>query len=127
MTVLEEQGFFWWYHEPIPDGKFAPDSCVPGLLKIDDDGRTTLELHGYLPTEHGPMSALLGAEDAKLKSESIEGFLKVSNKQVLLCNLSRYGDRFSSNAPSYENYLAQHCLVGDSKFPKKITTTMLFK
>jgi hypothetical protein len=124
MTVLEERGLFWWHHEPIPDGQFAPNSCVAGLLKIDDDGRTRLELDGYLPSEHGPMSALVEAEDAKLKGESIDGFLKVSKKHVLLCTLSRYGGRFSTNGLSYENYLALNCLVGDSKFP---TNTMLFK
>ena len=126
MTVLEERGLFWWHHEPIPDQSFAPDSCVSGLLKIHDDGRTTLELDGYLSSEYGAMSTLLGSQDHKLKSESIQGLLKVSNKHVLLFNLSRNGGAFSTIGLSYEKYQALNCLVGDVRFPN-IKGDILFK
>ena len=117
MTALEERGLFWWHHEVIPDRHFAPDSCVPGLLKIDDDGRITLELDGYLLGDKGPMS-VLEREDAEPSAKRIEGILKVSNQRVLLSDLRKHGGRFSSNGPSYEGYAAIHCLVGDHALPK---------
>jgi hypothetical protein len=117
MTALEERGLFWWHHEPIPDRHFAPDSCVPGLLKIDDDGRITLELDGRLLSDKGPLS-VMDREDAELPVKRIEGILKVSNQRVLLSDLRKHGARFSTNGPSYEGYAAIHCLVGDHALPK---------
>jgi hypothetical protein len=127
MTVLEERGFFWWHHELIPDKKFATDSCVPGLLKIDDEGRITVELDGRLPSDQGPMSVLT-REDVELSAKRIEGVLKVTNQRVLLSDLWKDvgKGRFNTNGPSYEGYGAMHCLVGDHAFPKT-PGPMLFK
>jgi hypothetical protein len=50
MAILEERGLFWSADEPVPEKQFAPDSCLAGLLTIDDDGQTRLDLDGYLPT-----------------------------------------------------------------------------
>jgi hypothetical protein len=126
MTVLEERGVFWWHDEPVPDRQFAPDSCVAGLLKIDGDGRITLELDGYLLRDRGPMSVMLKYDEAELSGKRIEGILKVRNQRVLLADLIKTGSRFSSNGLSYEGYTAMHCLVGDRPLPKT-AGPMLFK
>jgi hypothetical protein len=46
MAILEGRGLFWWADDPIPANQFAPNSCVSGLLKIDNDGSSSLELDG---------------------------------------------------------------------------------
>ena len=58
MAILEERGLFWWADEPVPEKQFAPDSCLAGLLTISDDGQTRLELDGYFPSKHGPMTPI---------------------------------------------------------------------
>ncbi|HZL29733.1 MAG TPA: HEPN domain-containing protein [Pseudolabrys sp.] len=115
MTILEERGLFWWGDEPIPDRQFAPDSSVVGLLKIENDGRISLELDGYLPNKHGPMSAMMQAELPDDKT--ILGILKGSNKHVLLSNLIGGGGQFTTSGMSYERYIAVDCLIADRTVP----------
>ena len=55
MAILEERGLLWWSDEPIPEGKFAPEASITGLLTIDEDGRITLELDGYFPNRSFPI------------------------------------------------------------------------
>src|SRR5262249_4729137 len=119
MTILEGRGLFWWADDPIPLGQFAPDSCVPGLLRIEDDGDISLELDNYLPTEHGPMSAILRQE---LPSDKrIRGLLKGAGQHILLDGLIRNGGQMSSNSISYERYVASACLVSEGKaVPQKL-------
>ena len=120
MTIFEERGLFWWRHEPVPDRQFAPDASVSGLLKIEEDGIITLDLDGYLPGG-GFTSALSVFSDdmnADLKDKRIQGILKVSGKTVLLDDLQRGGRRLSTNGPSFEQYQALHCLVGNVPLPK---------
>jgi len=119
MPVLDERGLFWWHHDSIPEGQFAPNSCVSGLLKIDDDGRVTLELDGQLHSHKGGMAVLPSFQDAaELRGKRIEGRLKASNKHVLLSELMKIGGRFSTNGLSYETYDARNCLVGNHQLPK---------
>lgn len=115
MAILEERGLFWWGDEAVPARQFAPDSSVPGLLKIDDDGRTSLELDGFLPNKHGPMAAMVRADISE--SKTIHGILKGSGKRVFLIGLITSGGRFTSNGISYERYSAMNCLVADGPFP----------
>jgi hypothetical protein len=118
VTILDERGLFWWHHEPIPERQFAPDSYVPGLLRIDDDGRITLELDGRLPSDKGLMSVLPSFQDAaELNDKLIQGILKGSNKHVLLSDLTKDGGHFSTRGISYEEYIAMNCLVGDHSLP----------
>jgi hypothetical protein len=112
MSILEERGLFWWDDEKIAVGNLTPDSYVAGLLKIEENGRTTLELDGYLPSPHGPMAAV--ARDELLISKGIRGVLKESNKHVLLLDLFRHGGRFSSHGISFQGFLASHCLISES-------------
>jgi hypothetical protein len=41
-----------------PFKQFAPNSCVSGLLKIDNEGRISLELDGYLMLDRAFRSRL---------------------------------------------------------------------
>jgi hypothetical protein len=71
VTVLEERGVFWWHHEPSPENCFAPQSSVPGLLKISYDGAITLDLDGYFPSDKGAWSVL--PDMGECKGKIIEG------------------------------------------------------
>jgi hypothetical protein len=115
MMLLEERGLFWWHDEPIPNRHFAPDSAVAGLLKIGNDGRITLELDRFLPNEKGPLAAL--AQKFEILERCIQGILKDSSRRVLLVGIIKNGSHFSSNAMSYEKYVALNCLVGERPFP----------
>jgi hypothetical protein len=117
MAILEERGLFWWADEAIPEKQFAPDSCIPGLLVIGDDGQTRLELDGYFPSEHGPMTPMM--RGGRLIDKHIQGLLKTSKKRVLLTGLTGDGGQFSTNSMSYERYIAGRCQVanGLAKLP----------
>jgi hypothetical protein len=116
MTVLEERGLFWWSDEPIPDGKFAPDSSITGLLTIDVDGRITLELDGYFPNEHGPFGVLTG-QGVTFK-KNICGVLKTSSSRVLLIGVIGSGGQVRTASMSYQRFVVTDCLVGDSSLPE---------
>jgi ApeA N-terminal domain 1 len=111
MAIFEERGLFWWADEAVPEKQFAPDSCVAGLLIIGDDGQTRLELDGYFPSKHGPMTPMM--RHGQLIDKDIQGLLKTSNKRVLLNGLTGGGGQFSANGLSYERYIAGQCLVAD--------------
>lgn len=119
MAILEERGLFWWADEVVPETQFAPDSCIAGLLVISDDGQTRLELDGYFPGQHGPMTPLM--RQTLPIDRDIRGVLKTSNKHVLLTMLRGNGGHVSTNGMSYERYLAGQCLVADG-FTKPPTT-----
>jgi hypothetical protein len=123
MAILEERGLFWWSDEPVLEHQFAPDSCLTGLLTIDDDGRTRLELDGYFPSKHGPMTSMMRRGQPIAKD--IQGLLKTSNKHVLLTWLTGNGGQFSTNGMSYERYIAEQCLVADGF--AKLPAALAFK
>jgi hypothetical protein len=116
MPVLEERGLFWWSGEPIPEGHFAPEGSIAGLLTIDDDGRITLELDGYFPHEHGPRGLLTG-QGVTLK-RNIAGVLKTPSNRVLVIGVIANGGQVRSASMSYERFVATDCLVGDSSLHK---------
>ena len=118
MTVLEERGVFWWHHEPIPENCFAPQSSVPGLLKIADDGAITLDLDGYLASDKGAWSVL--SDMGECKGKIIEGILRVTDRRVILLDLARHGGRFATKGLSYSGYQAAHCLVSVPQLPERI-------
>lgn len=111
MAILEARGLFWWADEAIPERQFAPNSCVSGVLKIEDDGSTFLELDGYLPSEHGPVAALVQREIPA--DTCIRGLLKGSTQQVLLIGLIHNGGQMTTNGISYERYISSICLVSE--------------
>jgi hypothetical protein len=111
MAILGERGLFWWADEPVPEHQFAPDSCIAGLLTIDDDGHTRLELDSYFPSKHGPMTPMM--RSGRPIEKDIQGLLKTSNKRVLLIGLTGNGGETKTNGMSYERYIAEQCLVSD--------------
>jgi hypothetical protein len=116
MAIFEERGLFWWHEECIPDGKFAPDAAVPGLLSIADEGFADLNLDGRLPTDQGTF-AMLFHNHLELRGKCIEGILTLSNRHILLSDLIRRGGRFNSSNLSQDGFRATHCLVSNLKFP----------
>ncbi len=112
MAIIEGRGLFWWGDDPIPEEQFAPKSCVSGLLTIDNDGSSSLELDGYLPSEHGPMALMVQSELPADKC--IRGLFKGSGQHILLVGLVRSGGQMQSNGISYERYIAFTCLVSES-------------
>ena len=113
MAILEERGLFWWDTGELPEQVIAPDPHVAGVLKIEDDGRTILELDGYFPNERG--AAVVMEQRELAQDKRIQGVLRDSNKNVLLLNLTRSGGRFSTGALSYDRFLASYCLVSDAR------------
>lgn len=111
MAILEERGLFWWADEPVPEKQFAPDSSLMGLLVIGDNGRTRLELDGYFPSKHGPMTPMV--RHGQPIAKNIQGLLKTSKKHVLLAGLTGNGGQFNTSGMSYERYIADQCLVSD--------------
>lgn len=119
--ILQERGLFWWADKPLPTTQFAADNSVSGELKIESEGRVTLDLDGVMSERRGTFSALASSTDEPgLRTRRIQGLLKDSNKQVLLCDLSRRGGRFSTSNVSTEGFLAGYCLVGDQNFPRNL-------
>lgn len=112
MTILDERGVFWWNEEDAPDELLAPDLHVAGRCKIEDDGRTFLDLDGYLPGRDGAMAAMVGGP----VTTCIQGLLKESGDRILLSDLVRTGGRFSTNGISFERYVATNSLVGREPF-----------
>jgi len=112
--IFDGRGLFWWADEPVPAHHFAPNSCVPGVLKIDDDGNSLLELDGNLPSEHGAFAPMVERELPPEKG--IKGIIKGSNQHVLLLNLIRNGGQMNSDGISYERYFSTNSLLSDSIF-----------
>jgi hypothetical protein len=117
--LLQERGLFWWADHPVPPKHFAPDTSVFGELKIDREGRVTLDLDHVMTEGASVMAALESSDDAQLRTRQIRGLLKDSNKRVLLCDLRRHGGRSAMTNVSYEGFRAAHCLVGDQDLPAK--------
>ena len=108
--VIEERGYFWWHEDEIPEGEYAPNSCVPGYLKISEDGHIDLELDNVLPSSRGGFPNFL---DQKMKP--IQGFLKGSGKYILI-NSYMNGGSFSTHKISYERYSGDYCLIKEGIF-----------
>jgi len=121
MAILEERGLFWWADETVSETQFPPESSIPGLLIIGDDGQTRLELDGYFPSKHGPMAPMV--RRGQLIHKDIQGLLRTSNKRILLTGLTGNGGQFSTNRMSYERYISGHCLLanGFAKVPPSLT------
>lgn len=114
---LEERGYFWWRNEPTPEGHFAPDSAVTGVLSIDEDGRVELELDGVLFTEEEALAAVLGELGPIPPDKAIQGILKGSGYCVVLTGIWSNGGRGSTNGISFQRFSALSCLVGSSPPP----------
>ncbi len=119
MNLLEERGLFWWNGEPLADRQFAPDTAVTAHLIIDEHGLARLELDGVLLIGDKTSFPPFVGEDPAILGKSIRGILKRSNQCVLLCDLRRSGGSLSSAGVSYERYLAQTCIIGETDVPER--------
>lgn len=118
-VILEERGYFWWHDEPVPDGHWAPESSVSGVLRIDEEGRIELELDNVLSTGDGIFAAVLNNGTPFPANKEIQGAFKGSGNFALLGGLFRNGGRFSSNGISFEQFLVTNCLVSSTPFARK--------
>lgn len=125
--ILDEQGYFWWRDEKIPDGNFAPENHITGRLTISDDGVTRLELDGVLPTSKHPFEQILTNDSVKRVSRPIQGLLKSNGQHVLIIDAIGNGGAFNSNRFSYERYWASMCLVGSTEFHRKVISPLFSK
>lgn len=105
--LFEERGYFWSGEEPIPQGQFAPNSAIPGLLKIDDDGSALIQLDGILPLKDLPQEQEISLPANKY----VYGVLKYATKRVMLFDLIRTDLR--SNGISSESYTAWTSFVAE--------------
>jgi hypothetical protein len=115
MPVLEERGLFWLSDQLVPDGQFAPDGSVTGLLSVDDDGYVSLELDGRFPHKDGPFGVL--SEQGKSPGKDIYGILRASNSRAILTGIIGSGGQVQTNGISHQCYVASDCLVGHFEFP----------
>jgi len=114
--TIKESGYFWWRNEPIPEDDIVPESAVAGDLIITDEGRISIELHGYLASADHPMSRIfVGSGNS---CPDIEGRLKNSSEHVLLTDVYTQGGKASFGGISYENYGATNCLIGSKPLPE---------
>jgi hypothetical protein len=119
--ILQERGLFWWADDALPATQFAPDTSASGELKIEAEGRITLDLDGVISDRRRSFPALASSTDEpELRTRRILGLLKESNKRVLLCDLTRRGGRFATSNVSTEGFLATHCLVGAQDFARNL-------
>src|ERR1700733_10328308 len=109
-NILDEHGFFWWSDEKVPIRQFAPDSCVAGTLRVNEEGFIELELDGTLPHKHGPWGNFAG--QPALLDKGICGKLKTSDRYVWLSKVHRSGGSLKTTGISFEKYVALHALVG---------------
>lgn len=106
---LEERGLFWWAGVTIPAGSYAPDSAIPGTLKVAQNGQTILELDRFLPREQGPPAA----RSNNFSACALVGILKQSGSYVRLEDLEPGGFRISDHLPSFESFRAFTCFRSD--------------
>lgn len=116
--ILEERGRFWWHDELVPEGCWAPNSenTQIGTLKIDDEGRSTLELDGFLPGIASSLHLFLHYQELLSHKRSIQGVLKGSNKYILLENVQGFGGMSRSSGISYPGYTANRSIISDDIF-----------
>jgi hypothetical protein len=75
VPILEERGYFWWFEDNPSPSALLPESAVPGVLKIDVDGRITLQLDGQLRSLNPPGGLFpIGADPAELLEGGLAGF-----------------------------------------------------
>jgi hypothetical protein len=116
MSVLEERGRFWWNDQAIPDGQFAPQASVAGLLNIASDGGITIELDGLLSIPDQSLSGVM-VQPEELQDKCIQGILRATDRRVLLVTISKAGARSSNRGFSSESFRATDCLVSNEPFP----------
>lgn len=116
MAILQERGLFWWNDQTVPNGRFAPNARVSGLLTIENDGGIALEIDGMMSFAGEAISGVM-QEEARIQDKCIQGILNATDRHVLLIDISGGGARASTNGFSSEEYRARDCLVRQHLFP----------
>jgi ApeA N-terminal domain 1 len=117
-AIVEQRGHFWWQDEPILKGNFAPENHITGVLTIQEDGSSKLELDGTFPSADHLLTRLTKRSQSKRQERAIQGILKGTGQHVLLLDAVENGGTFNTNRFSYERYSATRCLLSDSEFPR---------
>ena len=112
--IADDHGYFWWSDASISPQQLAPESAVAGVLRVDDEGKIDLELHGVLPNELGIWGAFANGGVEIPPGRGIHGILKGSNRAVVLSGVRRNGGRLATAGISYERYIAEDALIGKS-------------
>ena len=110
---IDERGLFWRAEIPVPKGDYAPEDSVPGTLKIDREGKITLELDNLLPRPKGdpPSQNALG------ERYPIAGILKTSTSNVRLEGAWHRGLHLKTKSPSYQIFGAFVCIMSQAPIP----------
>jgi len=109
---LHERGYFWYATEILPKGHFAPESAVPGLLKIDTNGYVELELDSFLKRHPGFGDKFSSVDDGSPRLVAIQGLLYDRHEHALLVEAWENGVSFRSEGPNTQRFRATMCLVG---------------
>ena len=89
-NTISDSGYFWWRNESIPEGFFAPESAVAGILTITNDGTISLELHSVLSSDGDLIPFMF---DPSAACQDIQGRLKSTSEHVLLTAVHNNGGR----------------------------------
>lgn len=101
--IIDERGFFWWHGTPIPEGRIAPESAVPGRLRAFADGRSRIDLDGTLTVGSEFVRGITtDAFNPLGEDKFIQGVLKSDQRHVLPAQLHRNGGRLG--AISFERF-----------------------
>ena len=120
MPILQERGRFWWNDQTIPNGRFAPDASVPGLLTIENDGEITLETDGMMNFAGQAICGIMQEGD-RVQNKCIQGILRATDQHVLLIGIVDAGASTSTHGFSAEKYRTTDCLVHRDTFPSTMT------
>ena len=104
---VDERGLFWRAEIPVPKSAYAPEGSVPGTLKIDREGKITLELDNLLPRPKGD----LPPPNALGERYPIAGILKTSTSYVRLEKAWHRGLHIKPRSPSYQEFGAFVCIM----------------
>ena len=114
MTTFEidERGHFWWADESIPEGHFAPENAVTGLIQVDANGATKLTLDNVLSRSPGRPTLDFGASPAGEQELAAVGLIKRGKEHVRLEQLSNIGLSFGVAQHTSEYLRARLCVRG---------------
>jgi ApeA N-terminal domain 1 len=118
-VVIQERGFFWWFNAP-EGGTNAPQSAVPGMLTVSEEGRISLDLDGALWYAEKEVMHW-GQPQSLPRKKFITGRLpqqEGEKRYVLLKDLLRTSFRLVSavNATDPESYSARVCFANHTSF-----------
>lgn len=107
---LDDRGYFWLSEEPVPDGKFAPDSAVPGRVMVNRSGTIRLDLDAFILQSHGALFDL-----GRSIKKDIFGILKQSGLSISIHDIMATGTTIRNDGISGERFIAKFCFTSRSR------------